>query len=111
MTTSRPLGIFGDWHGNTGWAITAIRSAAREGVNTMIHVGDFGLDWPGAKRGRFEAKLNTYLAEAEITLIVSGGNHDNWETLEKLPVHDDGLATFRSNIRVLPAAVAHRLKA
>jgi hypothetical protein len=37
-----------------------------------------------------------------MTLIVSGGNHDNWETLESLRVESDGLATFRSNIRVLP---------
>lgn len=39
-----------------------------------------------------------------MTLIVSGGNHDNWETLESLPVESDGLAIFRSNIRVLPRA-------
>lgn len=96
-----PLGIFGDWHGS-GWAITAIRSAAREGVSTMLHVGDFGLDWPGAKRGRYEAKVNKYLVDARITLIISGGNHDNWDSIEKLAVDADGLATFRSNIRILP---------
>lgn len=102
MVEPRPLAIFGDWHGDAGWALNAIRSAAREGVRTALHVGDFGLDWPGAKRGRYEAKLNKYLLELEMTLIVSGGNHDNWETLAKLPVEDDGLATVRSNIRVLP---------
>jgi hypothetical protein len=69
---------------------------------TVLHVGDFGLDWPGPKRGRYESKLNRYLLELGVTLIVSGGNHDNWDTLEKLPVEADGLATFRSNIRVLP---------
>ena len=99
---SRPLAVAGDWHGNLGWALTTIRSAAREGVRTILHVGDFGLDWPGAKRGRYEAKLNKCLLEVGITLIVSGGNHDNWETLAGLPLEADGLATFRSNIRVLP---------
>lgn len=68
----------------------------------MIHVGDFGFDWPGAKRGRYEARLNKYLMDYGVTLIVSGGNHDNWETLAKLPLGGDGLANFRSNIRVLP---------
>ncbi|WP_426999183.1 metallophosphoesterase family protein [Pseudarthrobacter sp. N5] len=102
MDAPRPFAVAGDWHGDLGWAITAVRSAARERVSTLLHVGDFGLDWPGAKRGRFEARLNKYLLEAGIILIVSGGNHDNWETLEKLPVEADGLATFRSNIRVLP---------
>jgi hypothetical protein len=54
------------------------------------------------QRARYEDKLNRCLLEFGITLIVSGGNHDNWDTLEKLPVEEDGLATFRSNIRVLP---------
>jgi hypothetical protein len=98
----KPVAVAGDWHGNLGWAITVTRSAAREGVSTLLHVGDFGLDWPGPKRGRYESKLNKYLLELGVTLIVSGGNHDNWDTLEKLPVGADGLATFRSNIRVLP---------
>lgn len=102
MSGPRPLAVFGDWHGNSGWALTAIRSAAREGARTAIHVGDFGLDWPGAKRGRYESKLNKYLVDLGLTLIISGGNHDNWDTLEKLPVDSDGMATVRSNIRVLP---------
>ncbi|MEY9777209.1 metallophosphoesterase [Arthrobacter sp. MW3 TE3886] len=97
-----PFVVAGDWHGNQGWAIATIQSAAREGAATMLHVGDFGLDWPGAKRGRYEARLNGFLQALGITLIVSGGNHDNWKTLEELPVGADGLATFRSNIRVLP---------
>lgn len=102
MSGPRPLAVFGDWHGNSGWALTAIRSAAREGIRTAIHVGDFGLDWPGAKRGRYESKLNKYLADLGLTLIISGGNHDNWDTLEKLAVDSDGMGTVRSNIRVLP---------
>lgn len=97
-----PFVVAGDWHGDQGWAITAIRSAAREGASIMLHVGDFALDWPGPKRARYEDRLNKCLLEFGITLIVSGGNHDNWDTLEKLPVEEDGLATFRSNIRVLP---------
>lgn len=68
----------------------------------MLHVGDFGLDWPGLKRGRYEDKLNKHLLGLSATLIVSGGNHDNWETLNKLPVGEDGTAFLRSNIRILP---------
>lgn len=37
-----------------------------------------------------------------ITLVVSGGNHDNWETIEKMSPEEDRLCTFRSTIRVLP---------
>ena len=99
---STPLAVAGDWHGDQGWATTVIRSAAREGAKTIIHVGDFALDWPGLKRGRYEDRLNKQLAALDVTLIVSGGNHDNWETLAKLPVGADGLATVRSHIRVIP---------
>lgn len=102
MIDPRPIAVFGDWHGNLGWALTAIGSAAREGAHTAIHVGDFGFDWPGRKRGRFEAKLNKYLVDLGLTLVVSGGNHDNWDTLANLAVDIDGLAAVRSNIRILP---------
>lgn len=102
MFDPRPIAIFGDWHGNTGWALTSLRSAAREGARTALHVGDFGLDWPGPKRGRYESKLNKYLADLGVVLIVSGGNHDNWETLAQLRVEHDGTVALRSNIRVLP---------
>lgn len=102
MHSPAPIAIFGDWHGHAGWAITSLRSAARAGVRTALHVGDLGFDWPGAKRGRYEAKLNKYLVDLGIMLVISGGNHDNWDTLEKLVVEADGLANVRSNIRVLP---------
>ncbi len=69
-------------------------------------MGDFGLDWPGAKRGRNESKLNGHLESLDLTLIVSGGNHDNWETLAKLPVEVDGTSTIRTHIKFLPEAVA-----
>lgn len=110
MLNQHPVAIFGDWHGDLGWALTAVRSAAREGVRTALHVGDFGLDWPGAKRGRYEAKLNKYLVELGLTLVISGGNHDNWDTLAKLPVEDDGTAVVRANIRVLPRAGRTRVE-
>jgi hypothetical protein len=80
VTETRPLALFGDWHGDVGFAIDAIRSAAGANVRTMVHVGDLGLDWPGAFRGRFEARLTKHLAAKGITLVVSPGNHDNWDT-------------------------------
>lgn len=97
-----PIAVMGDWHGEQGWALDAIRSAAREGARTILHVGDFGLDWPGAKRGRYEQRLNRELVERGINLICSPGNHDNLTNIRKLEVQDGGLITWRSNIKVLP---------
>ncbi|WP_159619471.1 metallophosphoesterase [Arthrobacter zhaoguopingii] len=102
ISTASPIGVFGDWHGHLGWAIASIEAAADAGVRTMLHVGDFGLDFPGRARGRFEKRLNGCLVERDLMLIVSPGNHDNHDTIATLPVGTDGLAAWRSNIRVLP---------
>lgn len=99
---SAPWAAFGDWHGHLGMGLAAIRSASDQGVSTLIHVGDFGLDWPGAERGRYEKKLNTLLLERGAVLVVSPGNHDNLSAINLLDVREDGLISWRSNIRVLP---------
>lgn len=101
-TGSAPWAVFGDWHGHLGMGLAAIRSASDQGVSTLIHVGDFGLDWPGAERGRYEKRLNALLLERGMTLLISPGNHDNLTSINRLEVQDDGLITWRSNIKVLP---------
>lgn len=97
-----PIAVFGDWHGDQGWALRAIGSAARAGVETIIHVGDFPLDWPGAKRGRYEQRVNRALVDHGLRLICSPGNHDNMSVINKREVQEDGLISWRSNIGVLP---------
>lgn len=101
--TSHPIAIFGDWHGAAaGWGVTAVRSAARQGVRHAIHVGDFGLMFPGRGLGRAESKLNRRLVELGMNLTISPGNHDCHPSWRSLPVRDDGTCEVRSNIRVLP---------
>jgi hypothetical protein len=83
--------------------LAAIRSASDVGVTTMIHVGDFGLDWPaGAERGRYEKRLNALLLERGAKLIISPGNHDCLTEVNRREVQEDGLILWRSNIMVLP---------
>ncbi|MCO4263728.1 metallophosphoesterase [Pseudarthrobacter sp. MDT3-26] len=96
------LAVFGDWHGDLGWSINAVKAAAREGAKTMVSVGDVGLDWPGPKRNRWEQRMNALLMELGATLIVSPGNHDNTSRIDLEEVQPDGLITWRTNIRVLP---------
>lgn len=97
-----PLAVFGDWHGHLGWALGAIDAAERAGVRTLLHVGDFGLDFPGPQRGRYESKLSRRLAASNMQILISPGNHDNWSTIQKLPVGEDGTAQFTEQIRILP---------
>lgn len=44
--TPTRIALAGDWHGNTRWALHALEAAARQGCDTVVHLGDFGL-WPG----------------------------------------------------------------
>lgn len=99
---SAPWADFGDWHGHLGMGLAAIRSASNHVVTTLIHVGDFGLDCPGAERGRYEKKLNNLLRERGAVLVVSPGNHDHLSDVNLLDVQEDGLIVWRSNIKVLP---------
>lgn len=94
---SSPIVFFGDWHGHLGWTLGCIEAAERAGVETMISVGDCALDWPGAQRGTYEKRINRILEEKEMRLLVSPGNHDNWDTIRKLESGEDGLARWRSN--------------
>lgn len=96
------LGVVGDWHGDLGFSLKAVKSAAREGVSILISVGDVGLDWPGPKRNRYEQRLNRALIEHGVTLVASPGNHDCLSNINLLDVQEDGLIIWRSNIKVLP---------
>ena len=102
MDSSKLIAIAGDWHGDMQWARLAINSAAREGITQIIHVGDFGLDWPGRKRGIAEDRLSRWLAANNQILYISPGNHDCLENINKMPVGEDGLITWRSHIKIMP---------
>lgn len=100
--TRNPIAVIGDTHANLGWTLGCIDAADKAGARTLVSVGDFGLDFPGRNRGRLEKRVNQVLVERNMRLIISPGNHDNWATILKLSVEEDGLASFRSNIRILP---------
>jgi hypothetical protein len=50
------VALAGDWHGNTAWAVRAVRKMAAllppDGPRVIVHLGDFGI-WPGARGGSF----------------------------------------------------------
>lgn len=97
-----PFVIAGDWHGDTSWARAVVKTAAAAGVKRIFHVGDLAVLWPGAKKGRFDQRLNTMLEERGMDLVFIDGNHDNHTELRTLPIGDDRLARVRSHILYLP---------
>jgi hypothetical protein len=98
MTT---LGLMGDTHGNAGVVVRALETFAAEGVEKILHVGDFGF-WPG-KHGRiFLSLVNTALARRNQVLYVTPGNHEDYTFLNTLFAREDGWLEARSHILVAP---------
>jgi hypothetical protein len=75
MTTR--IGIAGDWHGNLPWAVSQVTLFAENNINTVLHLGDFGLldDDEGIS---YLHTLNDALDTAGINILVTLGNHENF---------------------------------
>lgn len=69
--------VAGDWHGKTAWALNRIREVADRGVETLLHVGDFGI-WPGRDGARYLREVERVCAERGVTIMVTPGNHEDW---------------------------------
>ena len=97
--------IAGDWHGNVNWVGKVIPSIARRsaGVRTILHVGDFGI-WPGADGRKFLDAVDFWCARAGISrVLVTPGNHENWDWLEEAFVSEpDVPVALSSVVEVLP---------
>jgi hypothetical protein len=76
--------VAGDWHSNINWIGKAIPSIARyaPGVDTILHVGDFGI-WPGVSGRKFLDAVDFWCGRAGISrVLVTPGNHENWGWLD-----------------------------
>jgi predicted phosphodiesterase len=94
--------VAGDWHGNLGTARAAIRTLKHESIHLLFQVGDLAVRWPGAKKGRFDSRLETLLADADIEFLFIDGNHDNHEELRRLPLRPDGTSRLSEHIHYIP---------
>lgn len=87
------VGFAGDWHGNVAHALRAVDAFRKEGVQIIFQQGDFGLygsllEFGGDKlRQRLQAKL----AKNNQWLLVTFGNHENYDLVEKLPFVQEGI--------------------
>lgn len=90
------IALAGDWHMNYRWAVDAVESCIKAGIQDIYHLGDFGL------MGKAE-HINSYLDVVsaalgdEATLYVTLGNHENWDWVRE-QTFEDGLAWVRPNI-------------
>lgn len=89
----------GDWHGNGYWAREAIKYAAEQGAEIIVHLGDFGYDFTRDYRQTVEAALR----RAGLTLQFVDGNHENFPKLYgDWSIGDDGRREISPRVHHLP---------
>lgn len=81
------IAFAGDWHGNVNWAVACVEYAAEQRAEAIMHVGDFGYDF----RAKFVRDLDHALRRAAIPLLFVDGNHEDFDTLYRHPVRNNGL--------------------
>lgn len=91
--------VAGDWHGNTAWAMHVIEQAAALGIDTILHVGDLGVLWPGDTGNSFTFKLQRHLDRYGVWLPFVDGNHDNHTALRALPRGTDGFGVISTRAK------------
>ena len=94
------VAIAGDWHGSISWAQSVIPRIHREApdVDTIFHVGDFGL-YPEAHGKGFLAAVDFWCKAANIRRVyVCPGNHEHWGELTKRFEAQPGQAVQLSSV-------------
>lgn len=104
MTLTYPKGgkalLAGDWHGATIQSYYALDYAAKNDIDTIIQLGDFGF-W--STQDPFILKTQRKAAQLGITVYWIDGNHEHIPRLLALPLDPEtGLRPITENIIHLP---------
>jgi Icc-related predicted phosphoesterase len=84
------VALAGDWHGNHDWSLRCIDHLASLEIRTIYHLGDFGL-WHGRAGRRYWQDIDKLLQPHAMRLLVTPGNHENYDILNNLTLlSDDG---------------------
>lgn len=92
LFSEKTMAFAGDWHGNTAWALKIIDMVASRNVKIIYQLGDFGL-WGGSSGSKYLLKVEKKLATNNMLLVVTPGNHENYDILAKMPVNQYGFQT------------------
>jgi len=100
--------IAGDWHGDAPWAETVVAKAKAANCDVILQVGDFGI-WPGRVGMDFLAEVDVACFAHEVTILVTPGNHEDWDAINYMPAIDSSVMPgwgeikwFTDNIGVIP---------
>jgi len=104
------IAIFGDWHGNLPFAVTALDNAHTNlEADIYFHVGDFGF-WPvgheESDHARYLSGLEELLEVQGKTLLWIDGNHEEHKWLATFPLDEFGLRPISEHIIHIPRGAA-----
>ncbi len=92
------IALAGDWHMNTDYACRAIRYAADQGAEAVVHLGDYGFTFDAG----FVRALERQLKAVKLPLLFVDGNHEDFDYLLSRPVGADGLRRISGHVAHLP---------
>lgn len=92
------LALLGDTHGNTVWTRKALAHLAKQGVDTVVQVGDFGYRFESG----FVGEVNRTAERLEMVVHFVDGNHDDHDYLSRLPRTAQGVGVVADRIGHLP---------
>lgn len=92
------IAFAGDWHANTRWGVACINHVAQHGVQTIVHVGDFGYTF----EPWFLEGLTKALHEQGTVLLFIDGNHEDHDWLNAQPLDETGLRPLTDRIWHVP---------
>lgn len=75
--------VVGDWHGNPAWADEVLKYGHRHGVDTVVHVGDYGFWVPSARTHAFLTAVDQRCDLYDMNFFWSRGNHEYQPGLEE----------------------------
>jgi hypothetical protein len=102
MRTPEKIAFAGDWHADAPYALTAVNWAKDQGVDTMVHVGDFGYRFVDGFSASFIRSLTDELKKLDMQLYFVDGNHDNHEFLASLPTEFNGTRKVTEQVVYMP---------
>jgi hypothetical protein len=98
------IGLLGDTHGGFRWTVAAIDLLTRQGVNTLIQLGDFGFVWHGSQdEKKILDRLDAVLTSVDARMLVVDGNHEGYAALARhYPADEAGCREITERITWLP---------
>lgn len=100
------VGFAGDWHGNVGWAQLCLERFGHENIDTVYHVGDFGL-WPGPEGEKYLTRVEQAAKRSNIRLYIVLGNHENYSRVKKMAETTGGWLQIKAYPHLFFAPRAH----